>query len=253
MDTVNTPVQKKPFPVAAIGFLLLALTFITHALSPLLTYVFNTRPTEYFSLLDRFDIPILLIQLFLIAFTLSLVCMLFIGKNNIVTFVCLLGMSICYVAIAVRTLFTYIEYIKVIELEPIPPQIYTSLLVSLVSNGTVALCAFFGLIMLAFAALFAYKGKKKLANLWVAALIPFALLLIINVIGIVTLFISLFSDWDAFMYWIDDVIKHHEFPLGHHLNNICNNLAVSTISCVENLLFVINTILLGIQLKKSVK
>lgn len=253
MDNVTAPVQKKPFPIAAVGFILLALAFITQALSPLLTYVFNTYPAEYFSFFARFDIPTLLIQLVLIAFTLSLVCMLFIGKNNIVVFVCLLGMSLCYVGTAVRTLFTYIESFKMYGDAEMPSQLYGSLIVSMISNEAVALCGFIGLLILALAALFAYKGKKKLANLCFFALLPFAVLVVISVLGSIGFVTSFFSNWDAFDYWINDVIKHLEFPFGHHFNNICNNLAVNTISFVVNLLLVINAVLLGIQLKKSVK
>lgn len=251
MDTVNTPVQKKPFPVAAIGFILLALAFVTEALSPLLTYVFNTRPAEHSALFDRFDIPLLLIRLFLIAFTLSLVCMLFTGKNNIVTFVCLLGMSLCYVGTAVRYLFAYIEYINVYgEPEAIPPLIYTSLLVSLVSKGTVALCAFLGLIVLAFIALFAFKGKKKLTLIWILAAVLFAVPLVISVLATISSAVSLFSDWEHFIYWIDKIIKHLAFPPFHNLNNLAYNVATGFISIAVNLLLVINSALLGLHFKK---
>ncbi len=252
MDTVNTPVQKKPFPIAAIGFILLALTFMFQALSPLLTYVFNTRPAEHFSLLDRFDIPILLIQLVLIAFTVSLVCMLFIGKNNIVVFVCLLGMSLWHVGTAVQDLFNYIQAFKMYgEFDAIPPRFLTSLITSLVSNAAITICGFLGFLILALAALFAYKGKKKLTLIWILATVLFAVPLVISVLATISYAVSLFSDWKLFIYWIDKIIKHLAFPpFGHNLNNLAYNVATGFISIAVNLLLVINSALLGLHFKK---
>ena len=251
MDTVNAPVQKKHFPLAAVGFILLALTFIFQALSPLLTYVFNTHPAESFSLFDRFDIPLLLIQLFLIAFTLSLVCMLFIGKNNIVVFVCLLGMSLCYVGTAVRNLFNYIQTFKMYgELDAIPPRFLTSLITSLVSNAAITICGFLGFLILALAALFAFKGKKKLTLIWILAAVLFAVPLVISVLATISSAVSLFSDWEYLSYLIDKIIRNLAFPPLHSLNNLVYNVATGFISIAVNLLLVINSALLGLHFKK---
>lgn len=238
MDNVTAPVQKKPFPVAAVGFVLCLPVLWTRAFLPMIS--------RFFDLSYTFT-PVELITLFITSAALiCLVIGLFLRKTNMLVSVPLCVMSGVY---AVQALDTVISWMKQITYFRDNDLLSVNVMVS---NGigfllmiSAHLLAFIGFLLYAVMAFRVNKNNTSLAKLW---WIPFVSFIVSAFFSVVRAVSSLAS--------LEQLIPSLSFDHAGQtlaMYSMIYNFVFLALTATLTVLFAISGFFLGRYLEKSVK
>jgi len=231
MDTVNTPVQKKPFPVAAITFSVSVFALLILLLLPI------TR-NDAIAAVD-------VIMFFGAAIPLVfLVVGLFIRKNNLLVFIPLCVLALSYLASTVFEAvngvvsLTYIFHVGFHASAGAFEDLWR-VIADVGSNALVCL----GFLLMAVITFGAQKFGKKITKLWFLPVIPFGLA------TVSTLFSFAYYEMQVFEF-----VFVRAIPMSTLMNTIAWSQAqkFSTLE-IAFLLFTLSALFYGLALKKSAK
>ncbi len=231
MDTVNTPVQKKTFPVAAITFSVSVFTLFILLFLPL-THGDSFTPLDFVMFLAT-ALPLFF-----------LVVGLFIRKNNLLVSIPLCVLALSYLASTVLEAvngvvsLTYIFHVGFHA----SAGSFEALWREITDVGNNALVCL-GFLLMAVIAFGAQKLGKKITKLWFIPVIPFGLA------TVSTLFSFAHYQIQVFEYMLVRAV-----PMSTLMNTIAWYQAqrYSTIE-VTFLLFTLSALFYGLALKKSAK
>lgn len=231
MDTVNAPVQKKPFPVAAITFSVSVFTLFIWFLQPVTSQDFEIRPAQ-------------IILCFLTAVPLiCLVVGLFLRKTNLLVTIPMCVLAAAYAGI---TVLAIIDWVRVLPyLAPHYEANISAFLTQMWShanevcqNGLVCL-GFFLLAVITFAA---RKNSAMINKLWILPIIPFGLATFLSLLSMSE---SLYS----FLFTLTSGVPFTSITASVLWYYVRSDATIE----VTFLLFTLSALFYGLALKKSAK
>ncbi len=237
MDNVTAPVQKKPFPLAAVGFILCLPVLWTRAFLPMILRFLDLSYTVT---------PVELITLFITSAALiCLVIGLFLRKTNMLVSVPLCVMSGVYAVQAFNTVISWIKQITFFrDNDILNVNVMVSNGIAFLLMIAAHLLAFIGFLLYALMAFRANKNNASLARLWWIPFVSFIVSAFFSVVRAVSSLASLEQLFSSLSF------DHAGQTLAMYSR--IYNFVFLALTATLTVLFAISGFFLGKYLKKSV-